>query len=115
MIQKLGLFLFLNLPHDLLRVIWVSFSKKNLVKEPSWIQELLRIDCLDAPRGRDIIYHGCPLADFHFSLVLAMLNFVPSIWWKRLLPSKEPLLWDFLSWYNLLNQNEINFTQEMGQ
>jgi hypothetical protein len=116
MTQKLGLSLFLNLPHGSLRVIWVTFSKKNLAKEPSWIRELLRTDCLDAPRGKPMLYVTVVFTfNFHLSLVLAMSNFVPSTWWKKLLLSKEPLLWDFLSWYNLLNQNEISFTQEMGQ
>ena len=44
-----------------------------------------------------------------------MLNFVPSNWSKKLLLSREPLLWAFLSWYSLLNQNEISFTQAMGK
>jgi hypothetical protein len=44
-----------------------------------------------------------------------MSNFVPLIWLKKLLLSRGPLLWGFLSWYSLLNQKETSFIQEMGK
>jgi hypothetical protein len=55
------------------------------------------------------------LSDRDFLAASVMWNFVPLTWLKRLLLSKEPLLWAFLSWYSLLNQNETSFTQETGK